>query len=232
MKSPRILGSIIFFVGVVFAFALALISIWDVLEATHYFFTGATYEPFDGLHCPILITEGEQGTVAAVFNNPADQSNTFYYRVEISAEGLPRTIEDTVVVPAQGQERVQWLVDKNDIDLRFFIFVNVTVLPNALHPTRDATCGIAVLNVPGLTGGMVFAVALAISIAGIGIGLVIWQRAGFDEAARNMRRALQVLGGVTLLAVLAGLMGWWLIGVVLLSIGVLLIFILVRIVLI
>ena len=223
MKYLRILGNGLFFVGIFFGLALAVLSTWDKIEAINYYFTGATYAPFKGLRCPLVMTPSEQGTVSAIFDNPADEEDNFYYRAEISGMVEPRRIEDHILVAPHGQQSIQWNVSEKDIDLEFFVFVKMTVLPNALHPTRQATCGITVLNFHGLTGQQIFVIALALSLLGMGLGLGIRQRTSPDKGYR-----LPILAVVVLLAMLSGLIGWWLMGIIFIVIAILLLAIFVR----
>src|SRR5215510_8647345 len=97
-KYLRMLGYAIFFLGVSAGFVMTVITIWDGLEATSYFFKGATYEPFRGLRCPVWIAPTEKGIVTAVFKNSTDEEDTFYYRAEISGTPDTRQIEDRIAV--------------------------------------------------------------------------------------------------------------------------------------
>ena len=224
IKSPRVLGNGFFFIGLIFGFALAVIFTWNKIETVNYFFRGATpYPPFKGLRCPVMITRSEQGLVTAHFDNPADEEDNFYYRVEISGRFEPRQIADNVTVVPHDRETVQWLVSEKDIDLGFFIFVKVVVLPNGLHPAQEATCGITVLNFQGLTGKQIFTTALVFSLLGIGFGLSILQR-----TSRNKGPGSLLLGIVMLLGMFSGFMGWWFLGLVFIVLAILLAAIFVR----
>ena len=75
----------------------------------------------------------------------------------------------------------------------------------------------------GLTGQQFFVIALVLGIFGIGLGLGIWKLA---NSTRDYRQP--VLGIVVLLAMLSGLMGWWLMGVILIAITILLLTIFAR----
>jgi len=226
MKLLRVVGFSLFFVGVIFGFVLAVLFTWNKIEAINYYFTGATYPAFNGLHCPTIITRSEQGTVTAIFDNPAGEENNFYYRVEFSGVVEPRKYTDHIVVPAHGRESLQWVVDEKDIDLEFFIFVKMVILPNAFHPTSEATCGITVMNIPWFTGRQIYIFTLVISLLGIGVGLSILQRV--NSGMEPNRPYTLVLGTVVLLAMFSSFMGWWLMGAALLAITILLLVVFVR----
>jgi len=223
----RILGSILFFLGILSGFSIAIISTWSKVESADYFFRGTTYEHFSGLRCPLLLTRSETGVVNAVFDNPTDSADDFYYKVEISGFLSPRQIEGHVSVPAHQKGRVGFTVNKDDIDLQFFVFVKIVISPNAARSTREADCGIIVLGNSGFTGGQLFTIALVLSLLGIIPGFVLWRRSGMDVNS-DIQRVMQLLGIVVLLAMFAGLVGWWFIGILFIVLMVLLFLILIR----
>jgi hypothetical protein len=221
-KLLRTLSGAVFFLGVILGFALAVITIWNRLEAVRYYFTGATYEPFDGLQCPVMIAPNEKGIVTAVFNNPTDREDNFFYRAEISGVVSTRQVEGQIAVPAHQRKSIQLIVDANDVDLMFFIFVKMNILPNALHRSQEAVCGIMIVNLIGLSGTQLSIATFSLSFLGIAIGLVLLQKTG-AHADQNRQRAMQALGFVVLLTMFAGLMGWWIAGMALAVITALLI---------
>jgi len=227
IKSLRRLSSVIFFLGVILGFVLAIVSLWGKVEALNYFFRGASYAPFQGLQCPILITRSESGTVTSVFDNPTDTEDNFYYKIQISNIVSPRIIEDQITIPAHQTKDITFTVNNDDIDLEFFIFVKITISPNSARPTQVATCGIMVLNNQILHGGQIFELIFALSLLGIVIGFSLWQRTS-REVDSNIRRLMLTLAIVVLLAMFAGLVGWWLAGIVLAVLTILLLLIGVR----
>jgi hypothetical protein len=213
-KFSRILGYAIFFVGAILGFALSITLIWNRMEAVNYYFSGIKYEPFQGLQCPAMIAPRETGVVNIVFDNQRDRDDTFFYRAEISGDVFTRQVEDQLLVPARETRSIQLTVDANDVDLRFFIFVKMNILPSASRPAQEAVCGIVVADILGLTGAQVSTMTTVLSFLGMAVGLGLWQRAnpGTDP---KMARAMQILGFLVLLTMLAGAMGWWLPGIAL-----------------
>ena len=76
MKTPsstkRILGALIFAVGVLSSTLLTGALTWAGLEATLYGFERYTPNHFDGLSCPPLMTRAESGLIHVAVNNPTD----------------------------------------------------------------------------------------------------------------------------------------------------------------
>jgi hypothetical protein len=224
MKLLRILSGTVFYLGVIFGFALAVTSIWNSLEAVRYYFTGAKYEPFDGLRCPVMIAPTEKGMITAHFKNTKNQDDNFFYRAEISGDISTRQVEGQILVPPHQRKSIQLTVDANDVDLMFFIFVKMRTLPNALHRSQEAVCGIMIVDLLGLTGIQIATAALSLSYLGIAIGLGLWQKTG-TNADQNIPRVMQALALSVLLTIFAGLMGWWIAGLALSAITTLLIII-------
>lgn len=224
MRSKKpIISSIVFFLGVAIGLSLAVVSIWADYEAVGYFFTGARFDPFRGIKCPILATRSETVNISASIQNPADRVVKPFYRVEVSGP-LGRTFREQISIPPHQTEKAEWTVSADDIDLRYFIMTKVTLLPFAATPTREATCGIFVLKLDGLTGNQVLLISLAVSLLGIILGMSPGKgkMEGINRGLRQPQPVRQVLGLVVVLAVFSSLMGWWLAGVVLCVLAILL----------
>ena len=221
-RALRILSSSIFFLGVVAGIALSGIAIWNNLESTSYFFAGVKHAPFNSLQCPLMIAPTEKGIITAVFSNPTNEEDNFYYRAEISGKGFSRRpVEDQIAVSPHQTRTIQLAVDANDVDLMFFIFVKITILPNSVHPSQEAVCGIMVVNLLGLTGAQISTAAVFLSFLGIAIGLGLWQQTS-TKADRDIRRIVQTLGFVVLLTMVAAAMSWWIAAIALLVVTILL----------
>ncbi len=229
-KTKRIISTTLFLLGVLLAMALAGLTAWAAFEGLSYFSTGAGYDPYGGMHCPILISRTETGFVRADFSNPTDQAEQPYYEVEISGVVASRQLENQITVLPHTTQQVSWPVTASDVDVPPFVFVKMDVLPIGDFATREATCGILVAGLPGIRGATAMSIAVALALLFILIGLILpaWglsarEASQFDrEANSNSRRAAQVLGVLAAAALLAGLMGWWLATIVLLAMGLLL----------
>ena len=238
-KPLQLLSTCLFYLGVLVGLVLAAASAWADFEGLSYFATGAGYPPFGGMHCPVFISQTEEGMVTARFDNPNAGGIKPFYEVEISGPIAARHIEGQIEVPAHASREVAWATDARDVDLRPFIFLKMDVLPVAGFPTREDTCGILVADAAGIGGGQLLDLVLVLSLMLMAGGLVLpavglrpEQAAKYDIAASTeARRSTQALGVATVCAVLAGLAGWWLLGVVLCAISLLLLLIALRYVL-
>jgi hypothetical protein len=227
------LARAVFYVGVVAGLALAAAAAWGDFEGLSYFATGAGYRPFDGLRCPVFMASTETGIVTGRFDNPGNQTIEPYYEVEISGRAASRQLEGQIAVPAHGRRELAWATDVRDTDLDQFVFVKLDVLPVAGFPTREATCGILITDVAGMSGGWIMSFAVVVSSLFMVVGLILPasglsqdQAMRYDLAATsNTRRSTQVLGLATELAILPALGGLWLLAVVLIVISLLLLLI-------
>jgi hypothetical protein len=229
-KSVRTLGTILFLSGIFLGLALAVAAIWGDFEGFSYFNTGAGYSSFNGLDCPVLMTRSETGTVTARFKNSSSEEFEPYYETAISGPASSRKFEGQLSVPAHMTKNIQWTVDANDVDLGFFIFVDMNVLPVAGYSTREDTCGIVVLDIPFLTGGQVLASMLTVSLIGILVGLGLWERSANkkSDGYTNLNLALRALGISSLLAVLTSMLSWWAAGLIFCVMAILLLAIILR----
>ena len=130
-------------------------------------------------------------------------------------------------------KKVTWNVTSDDIDLRNFIFAQISNYPAQKIPFRDGTCGIMVIDLPQFSGKQVFTFAIIIIIAGIVGGLVFWETYGEPLAGKlpEVTTAMKTLGVLVLLGMLVSFLGYWMFGILffaaaVLAIGVVLGFIL------
>jgi hypothetical protein len=227
-RSLRFLSPAIFFLGVTMGLVLSGIAVWNNLESTSYFFTGVKYAPFQGWRCPLMLAPTEKGVVTAAFNNPTNEEDNFFYRIQISGKAFSiRQVKDQIAVAPHQIKTVQLAVDANDVDLMFFIFVKINILPNSVRRSQEAVCGIMVVDMLGLTGAQISTSAIFLSFIGIAMGLGLWEPTG-TKANRDLRRVVQILGFVVLLTMFAASVSWWIVAIALLAVSILLMVIALR----
>ncbi len=221
----RIVGMFIFLVAVILGMILFGGKAWADLEATFYGFEVMPGGRLPSMHCPIIITSSEQGTVSATFSNPNDTPIDFQVRADISSRGLFRSEPKKIHLEGHKKETASWNVSSADIDLRNFIFVQITNFPAQKIPFRHSTCGIMVLNLNllQLTGKQLFIIAMIVILVGILAGLFIWEKFGQPLAGKlpEITRAMNVLGILVLVGMLFSFAGSWLIAVLIFAISVL-----------
>jgi len=212
-KLFRSLGAVAFLVGILSGLALAGSAVWADFEAQFYGFDHMGDEPIRTLQCPVLMTVSETGHIRATFSNSSKRPIEQLVRTDISNFGPARSERTSLPLAPGERKTVDWAVTSADIDLGRFIFARVYAHPAYPYPFREATCGIMVLNLPGVTGGLVFALLIIICLVGILIGLGLWEKSSRPQKRRILEsaHAMKFLAVIALVAVLTSLRGWWMI---------------------
>ena len=225
------LAVVLFALGILFAMALAGVIAWGDMEATLFDAGISPDAPLNTLRCPIMITTAETTTVSATFSNPGEQPVSLLVRAHISGGFVTRIREVNTRIPlAPGQtQRQEWPVSPDDAAFGRVILVRIHAVRSGPLPYRAGSCGIVVLNLPFTTGKLLFAITLAIAVAGVsgGIGLWVANHRPLIRKGLAVTRAMGLLVGIVSAAIVVGLLGLWLISLLLLLLTVLLIGVLV-----
>ena len=225
-KAIRILGVVIFSVGVLLGTALFAAIVWADFEASMFDLNMRGTASLKTLRCPVMMTATEAGTVRATFANPLERPVEFMIRAHIS-DGyvtLMREINSTLSVAPGETKPLEWPVAPDDAAYGRLILVRVRVGARYPLPSRHASCGILVLGLPCLTGNLIFALAFAASLLSMVVGAGLWIRANrpLRELGLDVTRAMGALAGCVVIGTVVGLLGWWVFGVIILVITLLL----------
>jgi len=222
-KSPftNLFGISVFAVGILLGVLLAGGLIWSDVEAVFYGLTRLTNESFDGLACPTLMTRSETANLQVTVRNETELPIISLVRVEISTPGVAFADRVQLSIEPGQSATLEWPVSAENVDLGWFIFAKAYRYPAYQTPLAEATCGILVLDVPGLNGKSLLAVWLGASILCTLAGL--WKLENAGQLKNTILVALRLMTVVVLLAVLFGLLGIWPPGILMLVIVVLLI---------
>lgn len=217
----------LFVMGLLMTLTLGALAIWSDFEASLFDISIRAESSLNSLRCPILITNYEQGQVSAAFRNTGERPVNRPVRARISDGFVTLIREENVQLPLQPgeQKRQHWDISPADaVYDGWLILVRVSTLRQAPMPSQSNTCGILVLNLPGVQGWAVVSAWLSVGLAAMFGGAFLWWRSR-PATARSRPLALAAgANGLVVLAVLAcGLTGQWLLGIVLLAILVLLI---------
>jgi hypothetical protein len=228
--SKRIFGILTLFVGSLLALALTAGLTWASLEAEFYGFQHFTYDRFDGLSCPLVMTPHETGIIVMDVKNPAAVEIEPILRIDTSTPEVADTKQTQVKIQPGQTWRFEQTISAGNIDLGNFIFAKA--YRYASYPTRDAetTCGILVLDVPFLTGGQIFAIWLALSLGLTCLGLWLWlaglqgnDNDGMSGSSRDMAgNAARALVVVVMVGLFFGIKGLWLPGILIIAVAILL----------
>ena len=215
-KTVRILGVLIFSVGVLLGMALFGIIVWGDFEASMFDPSIKQDASLTTLRCPVMMTRTETGTVTATFTNPLERPIELYTRAHIT-EGyvtLMREIITTLPLDPGETKPLQWRVTSDDAAFGRLILVKVTVNRKYPLPSRQGTCGILVVGLPYFTGNQVFAFTFAVSLLSMAGGAGLWVIANrpLKELGRDVTVAMGTLAGSVLVGTIIGLRGSWMFG--------------------
>jgi hypothetical protein len=227
-KMIRTLGVPIFSVGVLLGMALSGIVVWGDFEASLFNVSMSGNAPLKTLRCPVMMTATEVGTVTATFTNPLERPVEFTIRAHIT-EGyvtLMREINSKLPLAPGETGTLEWPVTSDDAAYSgHLILVRVRLAAKYPLPSRHASCGILVVNLPYFTGNQVFAFAFAASLLSMVAGAGLWVVANrpLRGLGIDVTRAMGALAGCVVAGTIVGLLGWWVLGVLILAITVLLV---------
>lgn len=221
----RTLSIIIFSIGVLTGMAFFVGATWADVESVFYGFNRYGNKLTSAMHCPVLITRDETGTVTATFKNTADQLVRPTVRFQASNIGTFRTETSQLSMEPGQEQTVEWTVTSADMVLDRFIFAKIFTF--ASYPMRDVeqTCGILVLDIPGLTGKQITIAFLAVGLVGTCAGSALWSAAHKplkDHSLEAMRAMITLIATVAL-GLVSTLFAWWLLGVLLSALSLILV---------
>ncbi len=209
-KFISILGSVFFSSGILLGLILCGLYFWGELEAT--LLIPRTGEMgLKTLQCPMMITSTESGIVSAAFNNPTREEIKPNIRAFISHLNMER-MESTILTLVPGEVRnLQWTVSLDDMVFGRLILVNLYEGPYNDFPSHQASCGILVSKIPGISGKQAFVLTLVTCLLFIGVGAALWIYG--NSPLRGLKRNLTEANCALAVIVLAGLASilprWW-----------------------
>jgi hypothetical protein len=224
-KITYIIGIVFYALGLVLGLFIAGSSFMADIEAEFYGFSDLSKGRFSSLRCPTVLNRNETGKLRATFSNSLDRPIQPIVRLDLSSPTLEQSSRQQLSLDPGQTQVLEWDVDKRNIDLGNFIFAKAYIYPVYPLPLREATCGILVIDLPFLKGSQWLSLALVLSLVGMGVGLFLVSREVRLQTGHPSERlyALTALAIVVVAAIVCGLMGWWILGGILLVICILLI---------
>jgi hypothetical protein len=232
-KPRRTIGAIIFSAGFLVGFVIFTGMIWADFEAAMFDAAIRGEKSLHTLRCPVVINERETGTVSAAFHNSLDRPVQFAIRTTISQGFVTLMREEKALLPvdAGGTERLEWTVTAEDAAYGSVVLVKVLLMGNYPLPSRQASCGVLVLDLSFLSGSQALALGVAVSLLLMAAGGALWLvgsrplKEGFDL---DLARGMGALAASVLVGMFVGFLGSWLLGVAVVVVTALLIVELIR----
>ncbi|MBN2386331.1 MAG: hypothetical protein JXB85_04875 [Anaerolineales bacterium] len=224
-KSLRFISVLLFSIGTLLGVGFFGATTWADVESTFYGFARYGKRATTALHCPLVVTTQEIGTITFGLHNSSERSIQPTVRFQASSEGVFR--DESTSLPLEPGEtgHLQWEVSSENVDLERFIFAKVFTF--ASYPLTDVeqTCGILVLDLPILNGQQVTILTLVVSFACLSGGIALWIRANspLREKSLDTARAMGTLLVTIIVGLVSILLAWWLLGILTFMVAILLI---------
>ncbi len=214
----RIFSSLLLAAGLLLGLAFTAMATASDLESA-IFVTGLpSDERLTSLRCPVVMTPNETVKVSAKISNSSDRARLRTVRAQISIglSNLTREEETHFEQPAGDSRVVEWVVTPEDaVYGERMVLVQVHSLRNSPLPSEAATCGIMLVNLPGITGQQLLNAYFGITLAALTVGGGLWLYAFRPLEGRMARLAggLGTLVAITLGGMVVSLMGVWILGI-------------------
>jgi len=198
------------------------------LEAETFFgFDYKTRETFQEMECPLILTGDTVGTISITLFNPNEKEIEPLFQVAIGSEkdfSLFHYFRERKYIPSGESQTMQWTVTKDDAVYKHLILVQVYQFAAFKTSARSGACGILYLDVP-FSGTFVLISIIAVSIAGMALGIILNIRANKSAPARKTRvlRALTIMAISATLTMVTGILGIWILTLLFFVVSVLLI---------
>lgn len=228
MKTPftarRILGTVLFTLGLFLAAGLILIATWPDLESDFYGFTTLSEKRLGGVTCPVLITADEQALISARVTNETPHNANFSLRADVSGFMESRSEQQRVPIAPGETETVSWSLNAEDAVYRNFILA--AIYRNAVYPMPIAqtTCGVYVLSMRGVPGSTIYWTFFALGVLALGAGLFLLEPPGIHHGRANLALARRVLALTAVIGLYVSYRGAWILGLLSLVVIVLILF--------
>jgi hypothetical protein len=215
-KILRTLGITLFIAGILVGTVMFIFMNWAYLEAYFYFgYTAPANKPLTTLRCPLLMTNSDTGEVTIQLTNNTKLDLAPAISTEISSFDMVRSEENNYPLTAGETRKLSWAVTSNDMAFGHLVMARVFVFGAYTLPSRSGTCGTVMVNLPGLSGMALFLLALIFILVCMTAGWILWLGGSrpIQIQEQNAIRAMLFLTIAVLLGLIAGIAGWWVVGI-------------------
>ncbi|MCC7119462.1 MAG: hypothetical protein IT310_13135 [Anaerolineales bacterium] len=211
----------IFIFGALAGLLLTFFATWADLESAYYGFDYTGGEPFSTLACPIFMTQSETSSFSVKVTNTAERALAPSLITNLSSPVLQIKQTTPLALEAGETKEVKWEIGPQNIDFGHFIFVRAWL--HRAYPIKDKenTCGVYVLSLPGRGAYYAWGLA-ALSLLGMGSGLLKLRQAFGPERGGGRFGRLGALALIVLLGLFFTYQAFWMGGVVVLVLAILL----------
>jgi hypothetical protein len=217
-------GLILFFAGIFIGVILAGGLTWAGLEANFYFGYGIQGDRALKVSCPPILAASDTGAVTVSISNPSARQVKPVIEANLSGPIFPSTSQIQIAIDPGQRQTAKWQIGSANVAFGRLILAQVYQYSAYPLSSAEGYCGTLVLDLHGLTGKQFFALFLAAGLLGMigGFLLAALGRRLLGERRTEETGSMPFLGGLVLVGILAGVMGWWLLGVIAIALSLLL----------
>ncbi|GAP11921.1 hypothetical protein BECAL_03119 [Bellilinea caldifistulae] len=188
-------------------------SAWADLEASLFDASITADVVLNDLRCPQYITPEEIAAVSIRVQNPTDRILRQSARIHISYGFVTLMREENILLEMQPREsrQLEWYVTADDVAWGRLVLVRLHLSRSFPLPSRTATCGIVLVNLPWLNGNHISLLLAGITLAGTIGGWRLYLKANQPLTNRQRNVAALMLAWTILLIAgnLLALLGIW-----------------------
>jgi hypothetical protein len=223
-------GLILAIIGNLLGIAFGAMMIWADMEANLFKYGVTGDKKLTSFYCPILINGDEESSIKVRLKNNRDKVMTPYIRAYVSEEHITLTRQSAHALTIQPGDSAEiiWKIYPEDAVYDQFVFFRIFLHDDYPHPSRAGTCGVWVTNIPGLSGKLFIWTSLATVFLLIIAGnvLLIMNPIPHGKKRREIATGTKYLSGLILIDLILGLLGLWVLGLILLVVNVVVAFLL------
>jgi len=227
-----VIGMLSVIIGNLLGLILAAGMVWADLEGSLFLFGLIGDKTTRRLDCPVLMTTNETREVTLSLKNPSQEKDTRFVTTTIS-EGyltLVREIKQNVSLDPGETKELSWEISPEDAVYRKIVLFRAYVKGSYPYPSLEANCGVLVLDIPFLKGAQVMGLTLGFTfllmLAGNSILQLQYRNARLGPRRQRMSRAMYIMSILIAVDLLISYLGFWVYGLILLVVIVMMIMIL------
>ncbi|MFZ6021370.1 MAG: hypothetical protein ACOYXO_17370 [Chloroflexota bacterium] len=217
MNRSKALSSLLAFILFVSGLLAGLVwwgsSAWADLEASLFDPAVSADVILNNLRCPQFITPEEIGTISIRLQNPTDRILRQTARIHVSYGFVTLMREESVIIEMQPREtrQLEWFVSAEDAAWGRLVLVRLHLFRSFPLPSRTATCGIVLVNLPWLNGNHITLLLALLTLAGTLGGWQRWVKTHQPLVNRQRNVATLMVAWIILLVVgnLLAFLGIW-----------------------
>lgn len=215
----RALALLLFLLGTLVGVAFNGLGVWADLEAFVFDSAVTGEQSLGGLSCPILMTREDQSQISARLSNPLDRPIERRLRFRATQGSVTLMNEEAAqldLAPAETKQAA-WTVDPDDAAWGRFVLARVYVYRSYPLPSQSSACGIALLDVPRISGSDLTRLAVAFTFLTLLSGTALWGSTGRPQRGKVLvvRNVMIALTALVLGNTAASLLGWMIIATLL-----------------